>query len=58
MIENGNVPLDNNRAENAIHPFTVGRKNWMYCKRHENRRFAVWQSSLWHGQTESTQSSI
>lgn len=25
MIENGNVPLDNNRAENAICPFTVGR---------------------------------
>ena len=30
MIENGNVPLDNNRAENAIRPFTVGRKNWLF----------------------------
>ncbi|MBQ9906439.1 MAG: transposase, partial [Oscillospiraceae bacterium] len=31
FLEDGNVPLDNNRAENAIRPFTVGRKNWMHC---------------------------
>ena len=30
FLENGNVPIDNNRAENAIRPFTVGRKNWMH----------------------------
>ncbi len=30
FLENGNVPLDNNRAENAIHPFAVGRKNWLF----------------------------
>ncbi len=24
------VPLDNNRAENAIRPFVVGRKNWLF----------------------------
>lgn len=27
FIEDGDVPIDNNRAENAIRPFTVGRKN-------------------------------
>ena len=31
FLENGDVPLDNNRAENAIRPFAVGRKNWMHC---------------------------
>ena len=31
FLEDGNVPLDNNRAENAIRPFTLGRKNWMHC---------------------------
>ena len=31
MKSNGNVPIDNNRAENAIRPFAVGRKNWMHC---------------------------
>lgn len=31
FLENGNVPIDNNRAENAIRPFAVGRKNWMHC---------------------------
>ena len=31
FLEDGNVPLDNNRAENAIRPFTVGRKNWIHC---------------------------
>jgi transposase len=24
-------PLDNNRAENAIRPFVIGRKNWLFC---------------------------
>ena len=27
FIEDDDVPIDNNRAENAIRPFTVGRKN-------------------------------
>ena len=31
FLEDGNVPLDNNRAENVIRPFTMGRKNWMHC---------------------------
>ena len=31
FLEDGNVPLDNNRAENAIRPFPLGRKNWMHC---------------------------
>ncbi len=30
FLENGNVPIDNNRAENAIRPFAIGRKNWMH----------------------------
>ncbi len=29
-IENGSWPIDNNAAENAIRPFVVGRKNWMF----------------------------
>lgn len=24
------MPIDNNRAENAIRPFTIGRKNWLF----------------------------
>ena len=30
FLENGNIPMDNNRAENAIRPFAVGRKNWLF----------------------------
>ena len=30
FLEDGNVPIDNNRAENAIRPFAVGRKNWLF----------------------------
>ena len=30
FLENGNVPMDNNRAESAIRPFAVGRKNWLF----------------------------
>lgn len=30
FLQDGNVPIDNNRAENAIRPFAVGRKNWLF----------------------------
>ena len=30
FLEEGNVPPDNNRAENAIRPFAIGRKNWLF----------------------------
>ena len=30
LLEDGDDPIDNNRAENAIKPFTVGRKNWLF----------------------------
>jgi transposase len=29
-IEDGHLKPDNNRAENAIRPFVVGRKNWLF----------------------------
>ena len=28
--ENGNLSIDNNRAERAIKPFVIGRKNWLF----------------------------
>jgi len=30
-IDDGRFPIDNNLAENAIRPFVVGRKNWLFC---------------------------
>ncbi|MBQ8288247.1 MAG: transposase, partial [Clostridia bacterium] len=24
------IPIDNNRAETAIRPFVIGRKNWLF----------------------------
>jgi len=29
-LEDGRLPIDNNRVENAIRPFVVGRKNWLF----------------------------
>ncbi|MCF8056584.1 MAG: transposase, partial [Desulfocapsa sp.] len=29
-IDDGNAGIDNNVAENAIRPFVVGRKNWLF----------------------------
>ncbi len=29
-IENGYLNIDNNRAERAVKPFVIGRKNWMF----------------------------
>ena len=30
FLESGDIPIDNNRAENAIRPFCIGRKNWLF----------------------------
>lgn len=30
FIEHPDVPLDNNRVENAIRPFAVGRRSWLF----------------------------
>ena len=30
-LEHGEVTPDNNAAENAIRPFVVGRKNWLFA---------------------------
>jgi len=30
-LEDGNCLISNNIAENSIRPFTIGRKNWMFC---------------------------
>ena len=29
-IEHGDLGIDNNVAERAIRPFTIGRKNWIF----------------------------
>ena len=29
-LEDGRYPIDNNAAENAIRPFVIGRKNWLF----------------------------
>ncbi|MCP4297242.1 MAG: IS66 family transposase [Proteobacteria bacterium] len=29
--EHGYIRMDNNMAENAIRPYVVGRKNWLFC---------------------------
>lgn len=31
ILEDGRYPLSNNRAEQAIRPFAVGRRNWLFC---------------------------
>lgn len=31
-VERGDLPIDNNRCENAIRPFVVGRKAWLFSE--------------------------
>jgi len=31
VFEHGFVPIDTNRVENAVRPFALGRKNWMFA---------------------------
>lgn len=30
-LEDGRCSFSNNLSENAVRPFTVGRKNWLFC---------------------------
>ena len=30
FLDHPDAPIDNNRVENAIRPFCVGRKNWLF----------------------------
>ena len=30
-VTDGNLAIDNNRIENLIRPFALGRKNWLFC---------------------------
>ena len=32
MTLNGQLSIDNNRAERAIKPFVIGRKNWLFSQ--------------------------
>ncbi len=31
VLDDGRLPLDTNAVENAIRPFVVGRKNWLFA---------------------------
>lgn len=31
FLNYGDISISNNLAENAIRPFVVGRKNWLFC---------------------------
>lgn len=31
-LDDGAYPVDNNRAENSIRPFVIGRKNWLFSQ--------------------------
>jgi len=31
FLDHGEIPLDNNRCENAIRPFVIGRKGWLFA---------------------------
>jgi transposase len=31
FLDDGHIPIDNNLAENAIRPFVIGRKGWMFA---------------------------
>jgi len=31
VLDDGRIPLDTNRVENAIRPFVLGRKNWLFA---------------------------
>ena len=45
-IEDGNLSIDNNMAENSIRPFVLGRKNWLFSGTPEGARASALLYSL------------
>jgi transposase len=45
-VEDGRIPIDNNLAENAIRPFVIGRKNWLFSSTPEGARASATLYSL------------
>lgn len=46
FLWDGRLPIDNNRAENLIRPFAVGRKNWLFFGNARGGRAAAVLHSL------------
>lgn len=46
FLEDGRIPMDNNAAENAIRPFVIGRKNWLFNGTAEGARASAALYSL------------
>lgn len=46
-LEDGEIEIHNNRAENAIRPFVVGRKNWLFCNTPKGAKASeIWYSLI------------
>jgi len=45
-IEDGNLNIDNNRAERAVKPFVIGRKNWLFSNTANGARASAMHYSL------------
>ena len=41
FIDDGRYPIDNNPCENAIRPFVIGRRNWLFADTVAGRRFDI-----------------
>lgn len=46
FLKDGNIPIDNNFVENAVRPFVLGRKNWLFSGRPEGARASAFYYSL------------
>lgn len=45
FLDSPDISIDNNRAENSIRPFVVGRKNWLFCDSTKGAEAsAIWYS--------------
>jgi hypothetical protein len=45
-LDNAQLPIDNNKIENAIRPIANGRKNWLFAGSHRAGKRAVAAMSL------------
>ncbi|WDE11856.1 IS66 family transposase [Thalassomonas haliotis] len=45
-VDSGNLSIDNNRAERAVKPFVIGRKNWLFSNTAKGARASAMLYSL------------
>ena len=53
-IDDGNIPINNNPAENAVRPFVIGCNNWLFSGSRRGAHASVYSGGNSQGKSTRT----